>query len=238
MLPHTTMDWINYERAVSYVVGISALVGGLVVIWKNGRKFFKASWVLLKPAVMVQRRVTELELQMTELTKSLNSLTETIHNNAAILVKLMAEVESNGAGMSLRKQLIRESEARWREYEISGKAIWETGRMKNGEFGCVRCTDALTRLVGTSPIGSRWLTSVHPDDQEEIEEAWDESIAYGSVYDKLQRFVHRNSKGKTDKIVYVRAFFKPEFDEDGNFSGGMGQCFELSEYEYLERLKN
>lgn len=207
--------------STEFILYMAGLLTALTVIWKSAVKVKKT----LTPVVQLPTRVTALEVTHSEIQNSLSGIN-------ASLEEIKNEVKTNGSGMSLKKALHAEKEARWMEYEISNKAVWETGHLTNGELGCVRATEALVRLVGSSPLGAGWLAALDPGDRDRISKSWQTSIDLGSPYDEIQRFIHKDGKGKKIKTVYVRSFFKPTFNEIGEFIGGLGQFFEISKEEY------
>lgn len=214
------------EKVAGGIVLAGTVLTTVLMAVKNAKKW----WVWLKPRVTVPSRVLRLE----ESVKEIHSL---IEKNQEVLAKILSEVQTNGPGVSLRETIRRETESRWRYFEIDGKAVWET-QLVNGEPSCVRATDALTRLVGQSPLGTNWINALHPEDADEITDAWERSIEFKIPYDKPQRFIHKDEKGKTVKTVYVRSFFRPEFDDSGEFQGGLGQCFLLTKDEWLALIED
>lgn len=218
---------MTFQEIAALIITSSAVLSAVVLMIKYGKKMF----LTIKPWVTHHARIASLEAKMGNLEKSSDYIMSTLD-------EVLSEVKTNGAGITLRKAIEREVDARWRDYELNGRALWETGILKNGtEFGCTKATDALFRLVGQSPLGKGWLNAIHPDEQEDIVDACDRAIEKGVPYDQLQRFVHTDKTGRLVNIVYCRALFKPEFDEAGQFTGGLGEVFEITESEYIERLK-
>lgn len=205
------------------IIYVAGVVTAVTVIWQAITKAKKH----MTPVIKLPSRVETLEKTHTDIQSSLNLISSSLE-------EIKNEVKTNGAGMSLKKALHAEKEARWMEYEISDKAVWETGLLPNGEFGCIRATETLSRLVGCSPLGAGWLSALDPEDRERIQASWKNAIELGSPYDEIQRFVHKDGKGRKTATIYVRSFFKPAFNEMGEFTGGLGQLFEISKEEYDE----
>lgn len=214
---------------VEHFLGLIVLTGAVLGVVTTYVKYGKKMWSILKPRLTVPSRLTKVET----LVGALLSESAEIKNTLNLVFE---EVKTNGHGHTLRAAIHRETENRWRYYEIDGKAIWETGMMQNGEFGCIRATEGLSKLAGQSPLGAGWLNAIHPDDLEEVTEDWERAVEYRLIYDRLQRFVHRDERGKIEKIVYVRSFFRPEYNERGEFSGGLGQCFPMTKQEFDDAL--
>lgn len=229
------MDSVSFERIATFVIAFATLVGAIITLVKFGRTPARWLWQHIKPYVTKHKRLSVLEHKVEEIYKVSSVTSSKLDQVGEKITLILEEVQTNGTGVSLKKALRREVESRWRDYDISGKAVWETGRLANGEYGTLRASEPLYRLVGTSPLGKSWLNTIHPDDREEITAAWEQALEEGIVYDRLQRFVHYDNRGRVEKIVHCRAFFKPEYDESGNFTGGLGQCFEMSEEEWEAR---
>lgn len=208
-----------------------AILSGAAVAYRYTKKAYKKIHISISPIYRLPSRVMSLEEKHAQLLEGLNYLKENID-----IIK--SEVITNGAGVSLKRALRHEVETRWTEYELSHKAVWQAGRYNEKDFGCVRATSALINIVGSSPLGMGWMNALHPDDRERVTNAWHFAIENGHNYDQLQRFVHVDGRGKKMKTTYVRAFFRPEFDDHGNFEGGLGVLTELSREEYEQRLRD
>lgn len=218
------VHYLSIEAVIALLVSLVAVGTNLQTIWKWG----KAGARKIKPMFISAKAIRTLD-------EKLDTALEAIQKNSQAIQHIAEQIHINGAGESLRSALIRERELRWRDYELQGKMIWETGRLPNGEFGCVRATSALERVVGADPRGEGWKTALHPEDREPIERLWESAIDAGSSYQSLQRFVHRDITGKAIDTKYVWAHFVPEYDSEGTFRGGLGALELLTKTEYNRR---
>lgn len=242
--PITTSYLRNLRKmtATGYeiVIAIGAVLTFIVLFGTQIKTLFqwgKSGFRWVKQVFTTYEQVEKNRSSIDSLSDKIDSLSKVLNDVSKNVKQLSNDYKINGAGESLRVALLRERNWKWRDYELNNRAVWETGKLVNGEFGCIRATSALERLVGTSPLGNGWLTALPEEDREEIQFKWDEAMRTGSSYQSLQRFRHRDAQGRTLHTKYVWAHFMPEYSHTGELMGGLGACEELTEDEYFKRLE-
>lgn len=221
---------------VTELGAIGAAIGAVILLVTQAKKVWSAAkivWRWGKEVFIPNEQVEKNRIAIQSLEQTVSEGFRSVETN---LTRLMDEVQGNGVGGSLKKALRHEVEQRWRMFDLDGRAVWETGRLPNGEFGCVRASQPLVELVGTSPYGTGWMNALHEDDRDEIEERWEEAIRFGQAYDQLQRFIVRDARGHKQSVNYCRAHFKPEYDDQGQFCGGIGTLTPITEDEFYDLM--
>lgn len=101
--------------------------------------------------------------------------------------------------------------------------------------GIKYANQAWFKLTGVDPdyTGTHgWLTNVHSDDRERIEEQW-KLLADGHAQTKFEWRAVRRLPGKDDELIYLRSSCFPELSRDGTMKSVTGILIDLS----LERAQ-
>jgi len=223
---------------------ILLLISQIKVLWvyiKQAWEWVKSVFTTYEQVALNKASIDEVDAKVVTVDAKVDTLDakldEGFNSVETSIKEILKHVVANGGSHSVLDLQRREIEARWRHYDMEGKAVWETGLIGENQFGIVRVSEPLTKLAGLSEAemgGKGWLNAVHPSERDEVAADWEEALANHVVYDRTQRFVHKDKRGKITRIVYVRAYFKPLFTVDGTFIGGEGHCFELTHSEWVE----
>ena len=121
-------------------------------------------------------------------------------------------------------EALRASERRFRALvEATAETVWESdaeGRIVDASPGW----EATTGQGGDDYVGDGWLDVVHPDDKEELVEAWGASTSAGIPYEGEFRI--RIAADGSWRWTRSRAV--PLFDADGTLEGYIGTTTDIS----------
>lgn len=81
-----------------------------------------------------------------------------------------------------------------------------------------RAVPAWTNRLAYELKGEGWISMVHPEDREAVEEGWKESVEQHRIYDQRYRYI--NYDGAASIPVHVRGY--PFFNSDKKLLGYMG----------------
>jgi PAS domain S-box-containing protein len=130
------------------------------------------------------------------------------------------------------KQALRESE----EDLNRAQAVAHTGSWRlDVRHNQLLWSDEAHRIFGipkgTPMTYETFLTSVHPEDREYVDQKWAAALR-GEPYD----IEHRIIVG--DEVQWVRERAELEFDSQGLLKGGFGTVQDITEYKKLDQLKD
>ena len=215
---------------------LAGLVGATVLaIWKYGGKVFRAFAKSVWPKIRLLKRIAMLELMIPTLQANQVSITQQLETMNNRQKEMYDEIVTNGRGLTLKAALHGAKETQWTRDELDGHAVWETRIMPNGEFGCVRYTSSLEKLIGVKADGNGWTSALHPEEALAVQAAWKNALENETGYDQPQRFVIYDRNRRISKIVYTISKFVPERDMNGKFIGGIGHLLEITADEWKER---
>ncbi|MBC8173585.1 MAG: PAS domain-containing protein [Chitinophagales bacterium] len=126
---------------------------------------------------------------------------------------------------------LKESEGRFRMLaETLPQLVWVTDEKGNADFTSGRWKE----YTGIEPSGEEeWKAVIHPDDLENINNAWMHSLTTGSIYRCEVRM-----KSKTGEYRWHAAYGEPVFDADNKIIKWIGAFTDIEELKKLDQQKN
>ena len=144
---------------------------------------------------VIRRMFVSLKIKREESAKRMAAMQEVIDGRPHILAALediRKEIKPNG-GSSLRDSIDRIEQMQAMQILTSdaqmtavGVAYWKSD--KNGR--CTYASRALCQALGATEsdiLGGNWLSSIHPDDREDVAKEWHNAVKHGRTFDLSYR---------------------------------------------------
>jgi PAS domain S-box-containing protein len=131
------------------------------------------------------------------------------------------------------EQAIRERERRFRTLtQLAPVGIFQTDAEGKGTFMNERCSE-IVGLRSEEAMGKRWTRAIHPEDRDEVMEAWRRATAAVESFDREFRFVPPDGA-----VRWVLTNAVPLKDEDGTGVGYLGTVLDVTDRWQAERERD
>lgn len=88
----------------------------------------------------------------------------------------------------------------------------------------------MSGLTIAQALESGWLAAVHSEDRDVVVKEWSSAIEQEQPFDFEFRF-----RKPSNEVIWVHSQSRPYFDENGDFLGYIGSCFDISNRKILEQ---
>jgi len=88
----------------------------------------------------------------------------------------------------------------------------------------------MSGLTIAQAMESGWLAAVHSEDRDVVVKEWHSVVEQGRPFDLEFRF-----QKPSNDVIWVHSQSRPYFDENGDFLGYIGSCFDISKRKKLEQ---